>query len=188
MFTFHVLQISGLFLLLAVFCYASALPADLQLPSLPVNLTDRPLTVFDLGLSNITAPPAANDRPTRYRIPVIGDKDYRITLYLNWHLTRFQQRETDLLMLRTLDRLVQTALTMTKGDEPILDGRIVFRSAGLALRAQDKVLLGGLSYGVLATAVRGLGELLHDYGANGVGVDVYASGKLVGNMDLDVVI
>ncbi|KAI4169704.1 MAG: hypothetical protein LQ343_005526 [Gyalolechia ehrenbergii] len=121
--------------------------------------------------SNLSTP--ANDRPTRYDIPTIGPRANRVTLFLAWHLTKFQQRETDLLLLRALDRLVQTALTLTKGDEPIANGRVVFRSSSLVLAAQDKVLLGGFTYGVLATAIRGLGELMNDFGATGVDADVY---------------
>lgn len=90
-------------------------------------------------------------------------------------------------MLSCLDRIVQTTVTTARGNEPIPGGRIAFRSASLTLEAKDK-LLGGFTYGLLATAIRGLGELMYDYGENGVYADVYASGRLVGSMDLDIVI
>ncbi|KAL8894744.1 MAG: hypothetical protein Q9207_008424, partial [Kuettlingeria erythrocarpa] len=136
---------------------------------------------------NTTA--ASNDRPTRYGVPAIaGPGGPRVTLFLDWHLTKFEQRETDLLILRTLDRLVQTTVRMTKGDEPILNGQVTFRSPSLRITAKDVVLLGGFTYGILATAIRGLGELLNYWGANGVDVEVYLGAKKVGTLDLDFVI
>ncbi|KAL9023520.1 MAG: hypothetical protein Q9196_007151, partial [Gyalolechia fulgens] len=132
------------------------------------------------GHSNISI--AAKERPTRYGIPGIGPRGNRVTLFLEWHLTKFEQRETDLLLLRALDGLVQTALMLTKGDEPIVNGRVVFRSSSIILAAQDTVLLGGFTYGVLATAIRGLGELMHDFGATGVDADVYVGARMVGRM------
>lgn len=74
---------------------------------------------------------------------------------------------------------------MSKGDEPLLNGAVVFRTPSLKITAKDKVLLGGFTYGVLATAIRGLGELMNDWGANGVDIDVYVAAKLVGTMDFD---
>ncbi len=56
------------------------------------------------------------------------------------------------------------------------------------MTAKDLVLLGGFTYGVLATAIRGLGELLNYWGANGVDVEVYLGAKRVGTMELDFVI
>lgn len=112
----------------------------------------------------------------------------RVTLIVEWHLTKFQQREADFLILRSLDRLVQTTIRMSAGDEPILNGKAAFRSASLKIVARDTVLLGGFTYGVLATALRGLGELLSDWGATGMDADVYVEGKRVGTMGLDFVI
>ncbi|KAL8760500.1 MAG: hypothetical protein Q9184_003320 [Pyrenodesmia sp. 2 TL-2023] len=112
----------------------------------------------------------------------------RVTLFLDWHLAKFEQRETNLLILRSLERLVQTTVRMTKGDEPILNGQISFRSPSLRITAKDAVLLGGFTYGVLATAIRGLGELMNDWGANGVDVEVYLGPKKVGWLNLDFVI
>lgn len=88
-------------------------------------------------------------------------------------------------MLRALEKLVQTTIGMTKGDEPLLNGHVVFRSASLKLTALDTVLLGGFTYTILATAIRGLGELMHDFGATGVDLDVYVGGKRVGSMEFD---
>ena len=133
-----------------------------------------------------SSPGPLTDRPVRYNVP---GSSSRVVLILDWHLTKFQQRETDFLMLRALDRLVQTAIGMSKGDEPILNGRVIFRSPSLKLVAQDHVLLGGFTYGVLATAIRGLGELVYTYGANGVDVDVYAGGnKMVGTLEFDFIL
>ncbi|KAL8926556.1 MAG: hypothetical protein Q9208_002883 [Pyrenodesmia sp. 3 TL-2023] len=166
--------------------YGSTLP-DIQLPSSPDSPTRGPPTVFDLGSLNTTA--VSNDRPTRYGVPATGGPGGpRVTLFLDWHLTKFEQRETNLLILRSLDRLVQTTVRMTKGDEPILNGQITFRSPSLKITAKDIVLLGGFTYGVLATAIRGLGELLNDWGANGVDIDVFVGAKKVGTVALDFVI
>ncbi|KAI4130914.1 MAG: hypothetical protein LQ341_006416 [Variospora aurantia] len=156
----------------------SALP-DLQLPS-----TRGPPLVFDL--TNRTSISATNDRPVRFTVPTTGG--LQITLSLDWHLTKFEQRETNFLILRALDRLVQTTIRMSKGDEPILNGQVIFRSPSLKLTAKDSVLLGGFTYSMLSTAIRGLGELLQDWGANGVDINIYAGAKKVGEMDLDFLI
>lgn len=124
-----------------------------------------------------------NDRPTRFDVTSLGGS--RVTLFLDWHLTKFEPRETNFLILRTLDRLVQTTARMTRGDEPISDGRITFRSPSLRLTAEDSVHRRGFTYSSLSTAVRGLGELLYDWGANGVNVDVYVGARKIGEMDLD---
>lgn len=93
-----------------------------------------------------------------------------------------------ILLLRSLNRIVDQTIRMTAGDEPILNGGAVFRSPSLRLRAEDVVLLGGFTYGVLAAAIRGLGELMDKWDATGVDVVVYANGQRVGFMDLDFVI
>lgn len=100
-------------------------------------------------------------------------------------MTKFQQRETNFLILRALDRLVQTSIRMRAGDGPILDGIAVFRSVSLKITARDQVLRGGFTYSVLATALRGLGELMNDWGATGVDANVYVAGKRVGTIDFD---
>ncbi|KAL8713276.1 MAG: hypothetical protein Q9225_006796 [Loekoesia sp. 1 TL-2023] len=163
-------------------CLSSALP-DIPLPPLPVNATNGEFVEFDLG--PVASPSPTNDRPTRYGVPGTGPGGSRVTLILDWHLTKFQQRETDFMMLRALEKLVQTTIKMTKGDGPLLNGHVVFRSSSLKLTALDSVLLGGFTYNVLATAIRGLGELMIDFGANGVDVDVYVGGKKVGSMEFD---
>ncbi|KAL9630671.1 MAG: hypothetical protein Q9204_004596 [Flavoplaca sp. TL-2023a] len=165
---------------LIVFCTSSALP-DLQLPRIPSNAT-----VYDLRTPDITLP---NERPTSYSVPGTGTPSTpRVILALDWHLAKFEQHETMILLLRSLNRIVDQTIRMTAGDEPILNGGAVFRSPSLRLRAEDAVLLGGFTYGVLAAAIRGLGELLDKWDATGVDVVVYANGKRVGFMDLDFVI
>ncbi|KAI4248584.1 MAG: hypothetical protein L6R42_009249, partial [Xanthoria sp. 1 TBL-2021] len=82
-----------------------------------------------------------------------------------------------ILLLRALNRIVDQTIRMTAGDEPILNGGAVFRSPSLRLRAEDAVLLGGFTYGVLAASVRGLGELMDKWDATGVDVTVYANGR-----------
>ncbi|KAL8646581.1 MAG: hypothetical protein Q9210_006053 [Variospora velana] len=156
----------------------SALP-DLQQPS-----TRGPPLILDLG--NRSSIAATNERPVRFTVPTTGGA--RVTLYLDWHLTKFEQRETNCIILCALDRLVQTTIRMTKGDEPILNGQVIFRSPSLKLTAKDSVLLGGFTYSTLSTAIRGLGELLQDWGANGVDADIYVGAKKVGTMDLDFLI
>ena len=89
------------------------------------------------------------------------------------------------MMLRALNRIVDTTIQMSKGDEPILNGAIEFRSPALRLRAQDTVLLGGFTYGILAAAIRGLGELVDKWGGYGVDVRVYHGSRPVGVMQLD---
>ncbi|KAI4124004.1 MAG: hypothetical protein LQ338_005028 [Usnochroma carphineum] len=149
-----------------------------RLPDLLFPKPQRPL-VF-----NVTAPDY--ERPTTYGIPGTGTSGSpRITLTLDWHLTKFQQRETNFLILRALDRLVQTSIRMRAGDGPILDGIAVFRSVSLKITARDQVLRGGFTYSVLATALRGLGELMNDWGATGVDANVYVAGKRVGTIDFD---
>ncbi|KAL8841004.1 MAG: hypothetical protein Q9176_003576 [Flavoplaca citrina] len=165
---------------LVVFCTSSALP-DLQLPRIPSNAT-----VYDLRTPDITSP---NERPTSYSVPGTGNPSTpRVILALDWHLTKFEQHETMILLLRSLNRIVDQTIRMTAGDEPILNGGAVFRSPSLRLRAEDTVLLGGFTYGVLAAAIRGLGELMDKWDATGVDVVVYANGKRVGFMDLDFMI
>ena len=109
----------------------------------------------------------------------------RVTLSLQWHLAKFEQHETMVLLLRTLNRIANHAIRMTSGDEPIANGAAEFRSPSLRLKAQDTVLLGGFTYSVLAASVRGLGELVDKWDAAGVDVTVYANGRKVGFMDLD---
>ncbi|KAL9008880.1 MAG: hypothetical protein Q9173_006039 [Seirophora scorigena] len=163
---------------LLLLSHCSALP-ELQLPSSP-----GPTLALDLG--NRTSFATSNDRPTRFDVTPLGGP--RVTLFLHWHLTKFEQRETDFLILRTLDRLVQTTARMTTGDEPISDGRVTFRSPSLRLTAIDTVRQRGFTYSSLSTAIRGLGELLYDWGANGVDIDVYVGARKVGEMDLDFLI
>ncbi|KAL8824433.1 MAG: hypothetical protein Q9170_008157 [Blastenia crenularia] len=181
MFLLRMIRLLAIFGLYGLY-FGSALP-DLPLPSLPDNATNGTPLEFDLGPLNATR--STNERPVRYSVPGAGN---RVTLYLDWHLTRFEQRETDLMILRALDRLVQTAISMSKGDEPLLNGRVVFRSPSLKLTARDKILLGGFTYSTLATAIRGLGEIMYDWGATGVDVDVYVIGKMVGSMEFDFII
>lgn len=137
-------------------------------------------------LSDITY---SAERPTSYSVPGTGTPSIpRVILALDWHLAKFEQHETMILLLRSLNRIVDQTIRMTAGDEPILNGGAVFRSPSLRLRAQDAVLLGGFTYGVLAASVRGLGELIDRWDATGVDVTVYANGRKVGFMDLDFVI
>ncbi|KAL8687828.1 MAG: hypothetical protein Q9218_006108 [Villophora microphyllina] len=160
---------------LLVLCISSALP-DLQLPALTSNAT-----VIDLGDFGFPS----NDRPTTYSVPGTGRQTPKVTLVLDWHLTKLEQHETTIMIIRSLDQIVGIAIRMSKGDEPILNGSIEFHSAGLKIRAQDVVLLGGFTYGALSAAIRGLGELMDKWGANGVDVTVLVGGKKVGLMDLD---
>lgn len=140
----------------------------------------------DIHLSEIRY---STERPTSYSVPGTGTAGTpRVILTLDWHLAKFEQHETMIMLLRSLNRIVDQTIRMTAGDEPILGGAVVFRSPSLILRAQDTVLLGGFTYGVLAASVRGLGELLDRWDARGVDVTVYANGKVVGYMDLDFVI
>ncbi|KAL8724540.1 MAG: hypothetical protein Q9166_007893 [cf. Caloplaca sp. 2 TL-2023] len=165
---------------LAVLSVSSALP-NLQLPASPPNVT-----IYDLGATNVTY---IGERPTTYGVPGTGVPGVpRVTLSLHWHLAKFEQHETMIMLLRTLNRIVDATIKMSAGDEPILNGATVFRSPSLRLRAQDTVLLGGFTYGVLAASVRGLGELMDKWDAAGVDVAVYANGRMVGLMDLDFMI
>ncbi|KAL8964260.1 MAG: hypothetical protein Q9183_004576, partial [Haloplaca sp. 2 TL-2023] len=126
------------------------------------------------------------ERPTTYTVPGSGSRSRgRVTLSLDWHLTILETHETSIMMLRALNRIVDTTIQMSKGDEPILNGAIEFRSPALRLRAQDTVLLGGFTYGILAAAIRGLGELVDKWGGYGVDVRVFQGGKPVGVMQLD---
>ena len=93
-----------------------------------------------------------------------------------------------ILILRSLNRIVDQTIRMTAGDEPIVNGAAVFRSATLRLRAKDDALFGGLTYSVLAASVRGLGELMDKWDATGVDVGVYVNGRRVGSLDLDFMI
>ncbi|KAL8721668.1 MAG: hypothetical protein Q9181_007662 [Wetmoreana brouardii] len=115
-------------------------------------------------------------------------RNARVTLAIDWHLARLEQHETNIMILRSLNRIVDTAIQMSKGDEPILNGAVEFRSVGLRLTAHDSVLLGGFTYGALAAAIRGLGELIDKWGATGVDTTVYVAGKRVGTMGLDFVL
>ncbi|KAL8678740.1 MAG: hypothetical protein Q9186_004931 [Xanthomendoza sp. 1 TL-2023] len=165
------------FLQLVGLCFSSALP-DLRLPAIPRNVT-----VYELGPLNSSS---LGDRPTVYGVPGTGIPGVpRVTLSLDWHLAKLEQHETMVMLLRTLNRIVDQTIKMTAGDEPLLNGVAEFRSSGLRLKAQDSVLLGGFTYGVLAASVRGLGELLDKWGAGGVDVRVYANGRHVGYLDFD---
>lgn len=108
-----------------------------------------------------------------------------MTLSLDWHLTKFEQHETMIMLLRTLNKIVDRTIQMTAGDESILNGRAEFRSPSLTLKVHDTVMLGGFTYGVLAAAVRGLGEVMDRWNAAGVDVRVYSNGRPVGFLELD---
>lgn len=121
-------------------------------------------------------------------MPGTGIHIPRVNLVLDWHLVRLEQHETTILILRSLNQIVDIAIRMSKGDEPLLNGAIEFHSEGLRMRAQDTVLLGGFTYGALAAAVRGLGELMDKWEATGVDIVVLVGGKKVGVMDLDFIL
>ena len=154
-------------------------PAILTSTSGMTNLSN---TAYSEPLSN-------SERPTSYLVPITGTQGIpRVVLSLDWHLAKFEQHETMILLLRSLNKIVDQTIRMTAGDEPILNGAAVFQSPSLILRAQDAVMLGGFTYSVLAAAVRGLAELMDKWDACGVDVIVYANAKRVGFMDLDFVI
>ncbi|KAL9588977.1 MAG: hypothetical protein Q9203_002227 [Teloschistes exilis] len=90
-----------------------------------------------------------------------------------------------IMILRSLNQIVDIAVRMSKGDEPLLNGAIEFHSEALKIVARDTVLLGGFTYGALAAAVRGLGELMDKWDATGIDVVVLVGGKKVGLMELD---
>ncbi|KAL8774906.1 MAG: hypothetical protein Q9194_003910 [Teloschistes cf. exilis] len=90
-----------------------------------------------------------------------------------------------IMILRSLNQIVDIAVRMSKGDEPLLNGAIEFHSEALKIVARDTVLLGGFTYGALAAAVRGLGELMDKWDATGIDVIVLVGGKKVGLMELD---
>ncbi|KAL8805568.1 MAG: hypothetical protein Q9200_005366, partial [Gallowayella weberi] len=108
------------------------------------------MTTYDLGPLNLSF---VKDRPTVYGVPGTGIPGVpRVTLSLDWHLAKFEQHESMIMLLRTLNKIVDRTIKMTAGDEPLLNGVAEFRSTGLKLKAQDTVLLGGFTYGVLAAS------------------------------------
>ena len=100
-----------------------------------------------------------DQRPGTYIVP---HATFPTTLQVAWHYGKLPQHEFNLLMLRALNTVVDLVTKLPVGDQPLDGERITFRSPGCHVQAWKETKF---TYGILAGAVRGIGELMATWGA-----------------------
>ena len=111
--------------------------------------------------------------------------EYPISLQIAWHFGELPQDEFNLLVLRGLNSLVFTILRKPAGNRPLDGDRVTFRSQNCFVRAvaEDR---DSLSYGTLATAFRGIGEVMATWGASQAEVLIIEGRDRVGRISVEV--
>ena len=88
-----------------------------------------------------------------------------------------------MLILRAMNTIVDIVIQKPPGDQPLEGGRITFRSPGCHLQARVETKL---TYGILAGALRGIGEVMAAWGASPADVFVVIGGERVARVYVDV--
>ena len=85
-------------------------------------------------------------------------------------------------MLRALNTVIDIVTKLPAGDQPLDGERITFRSPGCHVQAWKETKF---TYGVLAGAVRGIGELMATYGAAPAEIFVVVNGERVARVYIE---
>lgn len=100
------------------------------------------------------------ERPGTYLVP---DASHPVSLRIAWHYGKLPQPQFDQLVLRALNTLVDVVIQKPSGDSPVDGDRITFRSPTCHIQARSESR-DSLSYGTLAIALRGIGEVMGTWG------------------------
>lgn len=153
-------------------------PASLSLtePNAQFNFTIQPALVQSGHRKNLTMLPEVYEIPYAVR---------PTSLRIAWHFGELPRDEFTLLVLRGLNSLINTVIRKPAGDRALDGDRITWRSPHCFVRATSEER-DSLSYGTLATAFRGVGELMNTWGAMPAEMLIMAGAVRVGRISVEV--
>lgn len=126
------------------------------------------------GTSSLTA------RPDTYAVP-----DTSTLLHLAWHYGKLPQPGFNELILRALNTVVGIVIDKPSGDSPVDGDGVIFRSPTCYLRVTSENRYS-LSYGTLATSLRGIGVVMGIWGPTPADIFIYERHTLVARVSIEL--
>jgi len=125
------------------------------------------------GTSSLTA------RPETYAVP-----ETSTILRIAWHYGKLPQPEFDEVILRALNTVVEIVIDKPSGDSPVDGDKITFRSPSCHVRVTSETRYS-LTYGTLATSLRGIGVVMGKWGPTPADILIYENQTLVARVSIE---
>lgn len=127
----------------------------------------------------LTGTSSLTDRPDTYAVP-----ETSTLLRIAWHYGKLPQPEFNEVILRALNTVVGIVIAKPSGDSPVDGDSVTFLSPSCYLKMTSENRYS-LTYGTLATSLRGIGVVMGIWGPTPADILIYERQILVARVSIE---